>query len=203
MRLMAAVIVIGVAAMAGCSTLEPPAEVAGGVTMELRRGSSWRTLTVKPPFVRGYTAMLRLKDGALRGRLGAARLDLELRDGSIESRDRSPIEVEILDEGHGLILEGRWLGRPIRLHVGELGVRGSLWTLGGGFCDFQLNEISPDGVLEGFSSCGGMPEETLVEVPPVLEKWLTRTEVVSLVLALLSSAPRTEREKVWLRGPWL
>jgi hypothetical protein len=39
-----------------------------------------------------------------------------------------------------------------------------------------------------------LPEQTMLEFPKVVENWLTRGEAVAVLMALLSSAPRTSTD---------
>jgi hypothetical protein len=56
-------------------------------------------------------------------------------------------------------------------------------------CEYFLTEIGMDGALNGGSTCAGMPQQTRLEVPRVAQAWLTRAELVTILVAVLSSPP--------------
>lgn len=56
-------------------------------------------------------------------------------------------------------------------------------------CEYFLDNISPEGAHVGGSICGGMPQQTRLEIPAVASAWLTTTELVTVVLVVLSSPP--------------
>jgi len=56
-------------------------------------------------------------------------------------------------------------------------------------CEYFLDHLSSDGALKGGSTCSGMPQPTRLEVPKVAQAWLTRAELVTILVAVLSSPP--------------
>jgi hypothetical protein len=56
-------------------------------------------------------------------------------------------------------------------------------------CEYFLNELASDGALTGGSICSGMPQPTRLEVPSMAQTWLTRPELVTVLVAVLSSPP--------------
>ncbi len=62
-------------------------------------------------------------------------------------------------------------------------------------CQYFLTEVSEDGALQGGSICAGMPQQTRLEVPTVAEVWLTRPELVTILVAVLSSPPAVQAEE--------
>src|SRR5256885_1005547 len=56
-------------------------------------------------------------------------------------------------------------------------------------CEYFLTELASDGALIGGSICSGMPQPTRLEVPRVAQAWLTRPELVTVLVAVLSSPP--------------
>jgi hypothetical protein len=56
-------------------------------------------------------------------------------------------------------------------------------------CEYFLNELASDGALTGGSICSGMPQPTRLEVPTMAQTWLTRPELVTLLVAVLSAPP--------------
>jgi hypothetical protein len=56
-------------------------------------------------------------------------------------------------------------------------------------CEYYLDQLSPDGALNGGSTCAGMPQQTRLEVPRIAQAWMTRAELVTVLVAVLSSPP--------------
>jgi hypothetical protein len=63
-------------------------------------------------------------------------------------------------------------------------------------CEYFLTEISPDGALTGGSICSGMPQPTRLEVPKLANAYLTRPELVTVLVAVLSSPPIVVAEEL-------
>jgi hypothetical protein len=62
-------------------------------------------------------------------------------------------------------------------------------------CEYFLRDRSTDGALNGGSICGGMPQDTRLEVPLVAQKWFTQAELVTVLVAVLSSPPPVNSER--------
>jgi hypothetical protein len=62
-------------------------------------------------------------------------------------------------------------------------------------CEYFLTETSPDGALTGGSICSGMPQPTKLEVPKMAQAYLTRPELVTVLVALLSAPPQSNAEE--------
>jgi hypothetical protein len=62
-------------------------------------------------------------------------------------------------------------------------------------CEYFLTDLAPDGALIGGSICAGMPQQTRLEVPRVAHAWLTRSELVTVLVAVLSSPPAVMAEE--------
>jgi hypothetical protein len=56
-------------------------------------------------------------------------------------------------------------------------------------CEYYLDTVSTDGALNGGSTCAGMPQQTRLEVPALAKTWLTHAELVTILIAVLSSPP--------------
>ncbi len=54
-------------------------------------------------------------------------------------------------------------------------------------CEYYLDQLSTDGALNGGSTCAGMPQQTRLEVPRIAQAWMTRAELVTVLIAVLSS----------------
>jgi hypothetical protein len=62
-------------------------------------------------------------------------------------------------------------------------------------CEYFLTETSPDGALTGGSICSGMPQPTRLEVPKMAQAYLTRPELVTVLVAVLSAPPSPQAEE--------
>jgi hypothetical protein len=56
-------------------------------------------------------------------------------------------------------------------------------------CEYYLDSVTPDGALNGGSTCAGMPQQTRLEVPSMARAWMTHAELVTVLVAVLSSPP--------------
>jgi hypothetical protein len=56
-------------------------------------------------------------------------------------------------------------------------------------CEYYLDQLTTDGALNGGSTCAGMPQQTRLEVPRIAQAWMTRAELVTVLIAVLSSPP--------------
>jgi hypothetical protein len=56
-------------------------------------------------------------------------------------------------------------------------------------CEYYLDQLTADGALNGGSTCAGMPQQTRLEVPRIAQAWMTRAELVTVLVAVLSSPP--------------
>ena len=107
-------------------------------------------------------------------------LDVEERDGSVEisgvwndDRVHFQVSAESLRGTITGVIEASF-GRPSDWH-----------------CQYVLDKVESDGARTGTSICSGMPQETRLEFPSAVDKWLGRGETVVVLLALLASAPPT------------
>jgi hypothetical protein len=70
-------------------------------------------------------------------------------------------------------------------------LRGTITGGSLGSCQYVLDHTDGDGARIGTSICSFMPQETRLEFPSAVDRWLGRGETVAVLLALLSSAPPT------------
>jgi hypothetical protein len=63
-------------------------------------------------------------------------------------------------------------------------------------CEYFLTETTPEGALTGGSICSGMPQQTRLEVPHVAQSYLTRPELVTVLVAVLSAPPQVVSEEM-------
>jgi hypothetical protein len=63
-------------------------------------------------------------------------------------------------------------------------------------CEYFLTEVTSEGALTGGSICSGMPQPTRLEVPKMANAYLTRPELVTVLVAVLSSPPVVASEEL-------
>jgi hypothetical protein len=175
---------------AGCSsatrsTPRNPDEVEMG----LKRGASWTTFTLKRGRIVGSTASLEIRRGKIRGFLDKQPVQLEASPTELSGYAGGRVQLDIEDLNGKLEIAGTWNGERVRVEITPETLRGQVTGQPLGHCQFVLDKIDPVGVRTGSSICSGMPEDTLLDFPRDVEKWLTRGEAVAVLLALLSSAP--------------
>jgi hypothetical protein len=61
-------------------------------------------------------------------------------------------------------------------------------------CEYFLTDVTPEGALTGGSICAGMPQPTRLEVPKMAGTYLTKPELVTLLVAVLSAPPTAAAE---------
>jgi hypothetical protein len=129
------------------------------------------------------------------------------------------VSVVVSQPDDRLTIEGTWNQSRVHFEITDRRLVGSIATyqprassfermsrVGDAprYCQYVLDRVEPSGVRAGISICDGsrvvsmllygdtsmhLPEETMVEIPPALHGWLTRDEMVVVLLALLSSPP--------------
>jgi hypothetical protein len=202
MTLALAVPVSGSVFILGCAQAQPLPELAGGVEVGLRRGATWSTLTVRPPYVIGPRANLHLDKGTFTGAIDGRPVRIHVEpDGISGSGPTGPVAVDIKEGPDQTVMEGTWNGSRVHFEFTPESVKGSLAVFRGRsvgsefYCQYVLDRTDPNGGRAGTSICGGLPEETLLEVPAQVIKWLTRPELTVVLLALFSSPPYTTLER--------
>jgi hypothetical protein len=200
-RLRLVIATTAVLAAVGCKTMEPLPEVAGGVEVGLRRGAAWSTLSIKPPYVIGPRVNLHLKKDLFTGSIDGRPVNLHVESDGIQGTGPvGPVAIDITDGPDKLVFEGSWNGQRAHFEVTPDSLRGSLPIFAGRavssafYCQYVLDRVTADGARVGTSICNGLPEETRLEVPRPVLGWLTRPELVVVLLALFSSPPFTSLE---------
>jgi hypothetical protein len=195
--------VTAVLATGGCrQQLQPLRETEGGIEVGLRRGAAWSTLTVKPPYVIGPRVTLHLTKDVFTGSIDGMPVNLKVEPDGIEGRGPSgQVSIDIDDSADKLVIEGSWNGQRAHFEIttdtlkGSLAIRRGRTLSSASYCQYVLDRVEADGSRAGTSICGGLPEETRLEVPRPVVGWLTRSELVVVLLALLSSPPFTSMEQ--------
>jgi len=62
-------------------------------------------------------------------------------------------------------------------------------------CEYFLTTLEPSGALTGGSICSGMPQPTKLEVPKMAQAYLTRPELVTVLVAMISAPPPSTAEE--------
>jgi hypothetical protein len=176
-------------------------ELEGGAELGLRRGAAWSTATVKPPYVIGPRMNLHLNHNIFGGAIDGMPVNLRVEPDGISGNGPSgPVSIDIESAPDKLVFEGTWNGSRAHFEVTDQAFKGSLAVYRGrqvgseAYCQYVLDRVEADGARAGTSICAGLPEETRLEVPGQVYKWLTRPELVVVLLALLSSPPITQLE---------
>ena len=181
-------------------------ELKGGIEMGVRRGSGWTTLTVKPPLVIGPRTNLSLRNSTFSGNIDGRPVKLYVEAGGIHGQGPyGNVNVEIYDGPDSTTIEGSWNDSRVHFKITAESFRGTIavWNDNAGLlrnqqsCQYVLDKVDQDGSRMGVSTCAGLPEDTRIEVPAPVQDWLTRPELMAVLLALLSSPPTTVHESQW------
>jgi hypothetical protein len=178
----------------GCRFVKPMQELEGGIDLGLRRGSAWQTIKVRPPYVIGPTASLKLTRGTFTGMSATGelvRIDVDRR-GAL-GRGPGQVDVDFDSGADEFIIDGVWNSGRVHFRITSDSFRGNLQAANGN-CQYVLDEVLRDGARHGFSICSGLPEETRLEIPMPIQAWLTPSELAVVLLELLSAPPVTSLE---------
>jgi hypothetical protein len=201
------------AALTGCRAAQPLPELEGGAEMALRRGSAWSTVKVRPPYAIGPRVSLHFykeghvsgnidSGGMMDGRIGSVNLTIN-DDGIQGSGPYGSVAVDVEEANETLSFEGTWNDSRVTFKItndsfkGTIPIRrfGRTDTVGNvTSCQYVLDRTTPDGAREGTSICSGLPEQTRLEIPRQVHAFLTRKELVLVLMALLSTPPQTSLE---------
>jgi hypothetical protein len=192
----AVTIALALACAGGCRGLrEPVPEMEGGIELAVRRGSAWQTIKVRPPYVMGPTASMTLKRGSFVGMSPIGDLvRIEVNTDGALGRGPGRVDVDFDRDSGAFIIDGVWNDARVHFSITDASFRGSLRSAVG-FCQYTLDEALADGVRRGFSICSGLPEETRLEIPLAVQKWLTSSELAVVMLELLTAPPTTSLER--------
>jgi hypothetical protein len=178
----------------GCRFMKPMEELEGGIELGLRRGSAWQTIKVRPPYVIGPTASLKLKKGTFTGMSATGELvKISVdRQGAL-GRGPGRVDMDFDTGGDEFVIDGVWNSGRVHFRITSDSFQGSLQSTTG-YCQYVLDEVLHDGARHGFSICSGLPEETRLEIPMPIQAWLTPSELAVVLLELLSAPPTTTLE---------
>jgi hypothetical protein len=188
-------------------------ELEGGAEMALRRGAAWSTIKVRPPYAIGPRVNLHFhKKGQVSGNIDAGTVmdnrisgvNLTIDEEGIQgTAPFGAVAVDVEDGPDTLNFEGTWNGSRVTFTITATSLKGTIPIRRFGrsdsvgnvtSCQYVLDRLAADGAREGTSICSGLPEETRLEIPRQVDAWLTRKELVVVLLALLSTPPQTSLE---------
>jgi hypothetical protein len=171
---------------------------AEGPEIAIQRGGAWSTLTVAPPRIVGPSVELQLKQGVLRGFAGGGAMDVQIgRNEASGYGPSGPVQLEVESRDGQLVVGGMWNGGPVHFTLSDGVVKGSIvrrssrTIAGEQSCGYELGRTGTSGPFVGRSSCGGMPQETRLEIDPRVPKLLTPTEMTVVLVAALATPPMT------------
>ncbi len=184
-----------IAGSAGCAAMQGASSGPKiGVDVGLRRGSSWTTFNVRPSRIVGPTASLELKRGQIMGFLDNHTVHLEVKPDELTGVAGGRVALDIDQRPGTLEINGLWNDARVHFEVTPDSLRGTITGGSLGHCQYVLDHTEGDGARTGTSICSFMPQETRLEFPSAVERWLGRGEIVAVLLALLSSAPPTSSD---------
>jgi hypothetical protein len=189
-----ALLVVLAVAIGGCRFVRPMDELEGGIDLGLRRGAAWQTIKVRPPYVIGPTASLKLARGKFTGMSSSGelvRIEVD-RQGAL-GRGPGRVDMDFGSDVDTFLIDGVWNSAPVHFRITSDSFQGSIRS-DNGYCQYVLDELLRDGARHGFSICSGLPEETRLEIPMSIQAWLTPPELAVVLLELLTAPPTTQLE---------
>jgi hypothetical protein len=182
----------------------------------LVRGDRWSELTLRPPYFNGRLFNLVLKGKVLSGSVsggtapgGALHLKID-EDGAEGEGPLGPVAMDFTSADDATVAEGLWNGQRVYLEFRADSVRGTVAD-NSGFsarseavrrtgraleppardtsCEYFLDHAGSDGALLGGSICSGVPQQTRLEVPAAARTLLTRSELLTVLVTVLSVPP--------------
>ena len=146
-------------------------------------------------------------------------------DGADGHGPLGPVSMDFVTNEDSTVAEGMWNGHRVHIVFRKESVKGTIADnsdsnsrsdpgstirgtamRGGGAsmldpaarnssCEYFLTEVTIEGALTGGSICSGMPQPTRLEVPRLAQSYLTRPELVTVLVAVLSSPPVVASEE--------
>jgi hypothetical protein len=187
-----------------------PAGPKIGLDVGLKRGGSWTTFNVRPSRVIGPTVSLEMRRGQIVGSLDNSTVKLTAKADEVTGVAGGRVALDVEEYDGKVEISGVWNDDRVHFEVTPESLRGTITGSLNAFnqpsdayrrrtgrdqfawqCQFVLDRVEQDGARSGVSICSGMPEQTRLEFPNEVEKWLGRGETVVVLLALLASAPST------------
>lgn len=190
----------------------------------LVRGAHASSLALNPPYLSGPQFGLRLERGVLFGwmggeaaRAGSVRVTIE-EDGAAGFGPLGPVAMDFFPDEDRTVVEGQWNGRRVHIVYAAQSLHGTVAdnallppgeasagrapdlepAPADSSCEYALDDVTADGALEGTSICSGMPQRTSLFVPRAGAALFRRSDLLTLLVAVLSAPPLPASE---LRGP--
>jgi hypothetical protein len=140
-----------------------------------------------------------MKKGAISGFLNGSAVKLKATPDELTGVAGGRVALDVHQDGMTVEISGVWNDDRVHFEVTPESLKGSiqggLVGVGGTpqpwHCQYVLDKVESDGARSGISICSGMPQQTRLEFPSTVDKWLGRAETVVVLLALLASAPPT------------
>lgn len=197
----AALLATAMVAVSSCKSTHSLPESEGGIEIGLRRGSGWSTLKVRPPRIIGPRVNLKLGKGTFSGSIDGRPVNITMEPGGFRGMGPAGmVAVDVQEGADQLIVEGTWNGARVHFEITSETFKGSLAIYQGRtfdrvfYCQYMLDRVEKEIARVGISICNSLPEDTLLEIPREVVGWLTKNELVVVLLALLSSPPFTVME---------
>jgi hypothetical protein len=211
------------AAASGCQALGGPSgpgfaadERAPHIT--LRRGVTGSSLAMRPPYLSGKDFSLTLKKRDLFGWVspagsGGGAMRVHVDEDSVSGfGPHGSIGMDIVTDETATVADGLWDGQRVHMSFALDGVAGTVADVrehrAGGprpgqhestdSCQYVLDQKTAEGALEGTSICAGMPQKTRLEVPAVALALLSRSELVTVLVTMMSAPPLGGMERARL-----
>lgn len=187
------------AAVGACQSAPEQRGPNVGVAVGLKRGGAWTTFNVMPSRVMGPDVSLEMKKGEIRGFLNGSAVKLKATANELTGVVGGRVALDVFEDDGHVEISGTWNDDRVHFEVTPESLRGNIngavvsrighsmpWH-----CQYVLDRVETDGARSGVSICSGMPQQTRLEFPSAVDRWLGRAETVVVLLALLASAPPT------------
>jgi hypothetical protein len=185
-----------------------------GPHITLRRGVTGSSLSMRPPYFSGRDFSLTLRKQTLFGWVspagaggGAMRVQVDP-DSATGFGPHGSIGMDIFTDEAATVADGLWDGQRVHMSFALDGVNGTVADVretrprgarlgehgATDSCQYVLDRVTAEGALEGFSICAGLPQRTRLEVPQVATTLLSRAELVTVLVTMLSAPPLAQIE---------
>src|SRR5688572_28397230 len=174
----------------GCAQSHSPVtRPATTPEIAVRRGAGWTAFTLKGTRIVGPSGSLEFNRGKLLGSIDERTIRMEIAAGMMTGIAGGRVALDF-HETNGIVeVSGVWNDDRVHFQITPESLRGTITGAILGQCQYVLDRTLADGARAGISICSGMPQETRLEVPPVIDKWLTFGERLAAILVVLSSPP--------------
>jgi hypothetical protein len=149
-------------------------------------------------------------------------------DGASGFGAHGPVSLDFASDGQATIAQGFWNGQRVHLELRAGSLSATVAdnsARGDGVhrrltrtpphagrlepaardteCSYQLDRAPRPGALQGASTCEGLPQATDLEISPRVTALLKRSELLTVLVAVLSAPPLpSEGPSEWRADPW-